>query len=177
MFSEVVAWLRYSGSWQLINFLIGSLTTQRDQIVGNKLAGPRKTVLLSSHVKKYDHHHQLQITASCIVKVRQMKNFNNIFRLRLHGNTSSLFKGIFAALVLICFNSQLITSMGVLVLVLVLGGLGELRVRARRGVLMTGASVRQLQQRSHASPRPCWSHLTHSLTDTNTKKIHHYYCW
>ena len=65
----------------------------------------------------------------CIVKVRQMKNFNNIFRLRLHGNTSSLFKGIFAALVLICFNSQLITSMGVLVLVLVLGGLGELRVQ------------------------------------------------
>ena len=128
MFSEAVAWLRYSGSWQLINFLIGSLTTQRDQIVGNKLAGPRKTVLLSSHVKKYDHHHQLQITAllhCCIVKVRQMKNFNNIFRLRLHGNTSSLFKGIFAALVLICFNSQLITSMGVLEL----GGLGELRVQ------------------------------------------------
>ena len=51
LFSYRVYWSKVGCEWQLIKFLIGSLTIQQDQIVGNKLGRHRKTVSLDSHVR------------------------------------------------------------------------------------------------------------------------------
>lgn len=48
---QILEWSSAGCEWQLIKFLIGSLTIQQDQIVGNKLGRHRKTVSLDSHVR------------------------------------------------------------------------------------------------------------------------------